>query len=83
MTIVNEQFIISNISREQFNLFYSERPPAQTANTIQNQPESTTLTTNIPTQAIPTELAGLSEQQILMAKEFSAKSRLNLEWSKQ
>ena len=82
MTIVNEQFIMSNVSQDQHKTYYSQRPPAQPANNIENKTESTSLAI-IPNNVIPPELVGLNEQQVLMVQEFSAKSRLNLEWSKQ
>ena len=80
MTIVNEQFIISNVSHEQFKTYFSEKP---TASSTVSQSESTALASIVQNKEMPHELVGLSEQQVLMVQEFSAKSRLNLEWSKQ
>jgi hypothetical protein len=83
MTIVNEQFIISNVSHEQFKTYFSEKPTAQIPSSTVSQPESTALAPSVQNKEIPPELVGLNEQQVLMVQEFSAKSRLNLEWSKQ
>ena len=87
MTIVNEQFIISNVSQAQYKSYFAETPAPSTsaASGIQDsaitQPENAL---NAPAiQNIPPELVGLNEQQVLMIREFSAQSRLNLEWSKQ
>ena len=89
MTIVNEQFIIGNITHEQHKTYFYT-PPAD------KQPEQP-MSQQLPVEAVNPAAAatssmtagpstaiipGLTEQQTLMLHEFSAQSRLNHEWSK-
>jgi len=78
MTIVNEQFTISNITNEQFKTYYDTAPQAIAVETTQTT--TTTPVNNVISE--PTLLPGLNEQQTQMIKQFSINSRLNLEWSK-
>ena len=88
MTIVNEQFIIGNITHEQHKTYFytppadkqSEQPMSQQVLVEAVNPAAATSSMAAgPSAAI---IPGLTEQQTLMLQEFSAQSRLNHEWSK-
>jgi hypothetical protein len=80
--IVNEQLILSNITIEQYKLYYEQR-----VKEALSQRTETQQTPNATTSAAIKEnlefLQNLTEQQCLMVKEFSAKSGLTIEWSRQ
>ena len=82
MTIVNEQFIISNISHDQYKTYFAEKMSAQATNT-QLEISSASNINVAQNKIVPPELTGLNEQKALMIQEFSAQSRLNFEWSRQ
>lgn len=80
MSIVNEQFIMSHITNEQYKTYFYTPPnsnPEEKAEQTMNQMPNETFGASNP--VLP---PGLNEQQALMLKEFSAQSRLNHEWSK-
>ena len=78
---------MTNVTSEQYKSYFNELPPAlsnaggQTTN-IQSTNSSQ------PTSVVSTDTSSLLaqnnvQQQELMIREFSAKSNLNIEWSKQ
>lgn len=92
MTIINEQFTLSNITDEQYKIYYSEKDKlaSQQASEVGNEnvaPSAASVAsssgiampTSDPNAAI---LVGLNEAQIQMVREFSVNSRLNFEWCK-
>lgn len=81
MTIVNEQFTISNITHEQYKIYYDNVPKQEKISVETNQAQTTTTTVNTEAVSEPA-LLGLTGQQIQMVKDFSINSRLNLDWSK-
>jgi hypothetical protein len=91
MTIVNEQFTISNVSHGQYKKYFAPKPKIEEEKqTIDTTPPTAAgasvqvATSILPqnTMILPPELIGLSEIQCLMIQQFSTESRLNLEWSK-
>ena len=82
MSIINEQFVMTNVTSEQYKSYFYELPPALSNGVITNtntvQPSQSTIT-NVPTDQPVQSI----QQQELMIREFSAKSNLNIEWSKQ
>lgn len=85
MTIVNEQFIMCNVSDYQYRTYFAQKQSAQTMTSQSETASSSSLNSNvdvISSKPVAPELVGLNEQQVLMVQEFSVKSRLNFEWSK-
>lgn len=68
MSIVNEQYMISNISSQQYKLYYEQkdREQIQSSSTIDKNLISTP---NL-------------DPKIAMVEQFSTQSGLNLEWAK-
>ena len=82
MSIINEQFIMTNVTSEQYKSYFYELPPALSngATTNINIQPSQSIITNVPIE--PSQSNSIQQQE-LMIREFSAKSNLNIEWSKQ
>lgn len=69
MTIVNEQYIISNITSDQFKTYYSEKEVSSGENhTVLGEPLANT--------------TNLQDPKNDMIQQFSNESGLTLEWSK-
>lgn len=68
MSIVNEQYMISNISSQQYKLYYDQKvqEKVQPSSTIN---ENLNSTTNL-------------DPKIAMVEQFSTESGLTLEWAK-
>lgn len=73
MSIINEQFMISNVTSEQYKSYF-----CQTEATTSSGSSNPSATTQIPASLS----SQLTPQQELMIQEFSSKSNLNSEWSK-
>jgi hypothetical protein len=84
MKIVNEQFVLSNVTDEQYKLYFQEKLKTENEkNTLESRNKNSSTNSNGVCNASdnPT-LAGLTEQQVQMLNQFSVDSRLNLEWCK-
>ncbi|RNA24635.1 nuclear RNA export factor 1, partial [Brachionus plicatilis] len=68
MTIINDQYVISNITEQQYKKYFqqNQRPVDST----QESPQPST------------SLNNFSDEKTVMIQKFSIESKLNLEWSK-
>lgn len=78
MSIINEEYVIANISTHQFRNYY--KPTNKQQDPVAEASSSSNITANSST-ITPIIESGLTEAQNQMIKEFSAKSNLNLMWS--
>ncbi len=78
MSIINEQFVVSNVTADQYRSYFQE------AAMNQPLPSSVEPAPVVAEASLPLASGQLTtQQQELMIREFSAKSNLNLQWSKQ
>ena len=84
MTIVNEQYVISNLTPEQYKLYYNvaTNPPAEPQQQQQVNAENVNGNQAHVQNVVVAAPTDPAEQQALMIKEFSNQSKLNFEWSK-
>ena len=90
MKIVNEQLIISNLTNDQYKLYFQDKNHVQNENIAPNSSTATN-SNNMPNSSTTIEnsilennlMTGLNDAQIQMVHQFSKDSHLNLEWSKQ
>jgi hypothetical protein len=93
MSIINEQFVMTNVTSEQYKSYFYEPPPAlsnvnvgvsgSSSSSSSSSQHSTNFQSSSSMSSNPPTQNSSIEQHELMIREFSAKSNLNIEWSKQ